>query len=48
MPTISFTQNLKRHLSVPRAEVRGATVRDALESAARRTGFKPGHFLDLD
>ena len=32
MPTISFTQNLKRHLSVPRTDVQGATVRDALES----------------
>lgn len=32
MPTVSFTQNLKRHLSVPRAEVQGATVREALEA----------------
>jgi hypothetical protein len=32
MPKVSFTQNLKRHLSAPRAEVPGATVREALEA----------------
>jgi len=32
MPKVSFTQNLRRHLSVPRVEVQGATVREALEA----------------
>jgi hypothetical protein len=32
MPKVSFTQNLKRHLSAPSAEVQGATVREALEA----------------
>ena len=32
MPKVSFTQNLRRHLSVPRVDVQGATVREALEA----------------
>ena len=32
MPKVSFTQNLKRHLSVSRTEVPGTTVREALEA----------------
>ena len=46
MPTISFTQNLKRHLSVPRAEVRGATVRDALESVFAENPMLRSYIVD--
>jgi hypothetical protein len=32
MPQVTFTQNLKRHLSVPAVDAPGATVRETLES----------------
>lgn len=32
MPRVTFTDNLKRHLAVPRAEVPAGTVRTALEA----------------
>lgn len=46
MPTISFTQNLMRHLSVSRAEVRGATVRDALESVFEEHPMLRSYIVD--
>jgi hypothetical protein len=46
MATISFTQNLKRHLSVPRAEVQGETVRDALESVFEENPILRSYIVD--
>ena len=46
MPKVSLTQNLKRHLSVPRAEVRGATVREALEAVFDGNPMLRSYILD--
>ena len=46
MPTISFTQNLKRHLAAPRAEVRGATVREALDSVFEDNPMLRSYIVD--
>jgi len=46
MPTISFTQNLRRHLSVPRAEVQGTTVRDALDAVFEENPMLRSYIVD--
>jgi len=46
MPKVSFTQNLKRHLSVPSAEVRGATVREALETVFDENPMLRSYIVD--
>lgn len=46
MPKVSFTQNLKRHLSAPRAEVPGATVRDALEAVFAENPILRSYIVD--
>ena len=46
MPKVSFTQNLRRHLSVPRAEVQGATVREALEAVFDENPILRSYIVD--
>lgn len=46
MPKVSFTQNLKRHLSVPAAEVRGDTVRQALEAVFDENPMLRSYIVD--
>jgi len=46
MPKVSFTQNLKRHLSAPRAEVPGTTVREALEAVFEDNPMLRSYIID--
>jgi len=46
MPHVSFTQNLKRHLSAPSREVPGATVREALDGVFSENPRLRGYVLD--
>ena len=46
MPKVSFTQNLKRHLSVPRAEVPGGTVRDVLDAVFEENPMLRSYIVD--
>jgi sulfur-carrier protein len=46
MPQVSFTANLQRHLAAPRADVSGATVREALEGVFRDHPRLRGYVLD--
>jgi hypothetical protein len=46
MPAVHFTQNLKRHLAVPTAEVEGATVREALDRVFEANPQLRGYVLD--
>ena len=41
MPTIRFTQNIQRHLACPSREVKGATVREALEFLPPEIQYEP-------
>ena len=46
MPSVSFTQNLRRHLSVPDLRVEGATVRAALEQVFEQNPRLRSYVLD--
>ncbi|HYG69111.1 MAG TPA: MoaD/ThiS family protein [Anaeromyxobacteraceae bacterium] len=46
MPQVTFTANLQRHLPTPRADVPGATVREALEGVFRDHPRLRGYVLD--
>ena len=46
MPKVSFTQNLRRHLSVPRAEVPGETVRDVLDAVFEENPMLRSYIVD--
>ena len=46
MPTISFTQNIQRHVDSPQVEVAGATVREALDSMFATNPRVRGYVLD--
>jgi len=46
MPTVKFTQNLERHLSVPGREVEGGTVRQALDAVFDENPRLRGYVLD--
>ncbi len=48
MPTVSFTDNLQRHVSCPPIEVRGATVRAALDAAFDAYPTLRGYVLEDD
>ena len=46
MPSVSFTQNLQRHVSAPRSFVEGATVREALDAVFLKNPVLRGYVLD--
>ena len=46
MPTITFTQNIQRHVSCPPANVDGQTVRQALEALFEKNPQVRGYVLD--
>ena len=46
MPTITFTQNIQRHVSCPPANVDGQTVRQALEAVFEKNPQARGYVLD--
>ena len=46
MPTIRFTENLRRHVEAPGLEVPAATVRDALSWYFERYPAVRGYVLD--
>ncbi|EDY82488.1 hypothetical protein VDG1235_2111 [Verrucomicrobiia bacterium DG1235] len=46
MPRLSFTQNLRRHVSCPEMDVSGDTLRQALESAFKQSPKLRGYILD--
>ena len=46
MPIVSFTNQLRRFLAAPRAEVEGATVGEALAAVFAQTPALRGYVLD--
>ena len=46
MPTVSFTQNLQRHVQLPLTSVAGGTVREALDRAFADHPRARGYVLD--
>ena len=46
MAAVHFTPNLRRHLSVPSAEVIGKTVREALDQVFRTNPNLRGYVVD--
>lgn len=46
MPTVTFTQNLQRHVACPPIEVEAATVRDALDAAFAAYAGLRGYVLE--
>jgi len=46
MPIVSFTNQLRRFLAAPRAEVEGATVGEALAAVFAQTPALRGYLLD--
>lgn len=46
MTTLNFTSNLQRHVNVPTAQVKGATVREALEAYFADNPEVRGYILD--
>ncbi len=46
MPTVTFTQNVQRHLELPPTEVGGGTVREALEEIFRARPEARSYVLD--
>lgn len=46
MASIAFSQHLQTHVDAPRAEVRGTTVRQALESVLAENPRLRGYVLD--
>lgn len=46
MPTVSFTQNLQRHVACPEMTVGGVTVREALENVFASHPQLRGYILD--
>jgi hypothetical protein len=46
MPSVKFTQNLERHLSVPAREVEADTVRQALDRVFDENPQLRGYVLD--
>jgi len=46
MPTVTFTQNIQRHVQCPPATVEAATVREALEAAFADNPRARGYVLD--
>lgn len=46
MPTVAFTQNLKRHVDCPTVEVEGGTVREVLERVFAGSPRLRGYVLD--
>lgn len=46
MPTVTFTQNIQRHVSCPPTRVPGETVREALDRVFQRNARARGYVLD--
>jgi hypothetical protein len=46
MPTVTFTPNLQRHVSCPRASVDGGTVREALNAVFQGNPQARDYILD--
>jgi molybdopterin synthase sulfur carrier subunit len=46
MPTVSFTDNIQRHVNCPPTGVEGQTVRQALDEVFRRNPRARGYVLD--
>lgn len=46
MARVTFTDNLRRHVDCPPAEVGGGTVRDVLEATFKRAPKVRGYILD--
>ncbi len=46
MPRVVFTQNLQRHVACPPADVRGTTVREALDCVFAANPRARGYVLD--
>lgn len=46
MPRVTFTGNLKAHVEAPPADVRAATVREALEQVFAKNPRLRGYVLD--
>lgn len=46
MPTVSFTQNIQRHVACPTMEVDGATVGEALDAVSESIPRARGYVLD--
>ncbi len=46
MPTVSFTQNIQRHIACPTMEVSGSTVGEALSAVFEQIPKAKGYVLD--
>jgi len=46
MPSVSFTQNIQRHVQCPTVEVAGTTVRDVLDAVFQGNQRARGYVLD--
>jgi sulfur-carrier protein len=46
VPTVSFTQNIQRHVACPERVVTGGTVREALDAFFAETPMARGYVLD--
>lgn len=46
MPTVTFTENIQRHISCPRASVQGDTVRAVLDAVFAENVAARGYVLD--
>ena len=46
MPTVTFTQNIQRHITAPVCSVTGKTVADCLEQVFRSNAGLRGYVLD--
>jgi len=46
MPTVSFTENIQRHVACPETTVAGATVREVLEAVFSTNERARGYVLD--
>jgi hypothetical protein len=46
MPVVTFTPNLQRHVSSPRCEVAGATVREVLDAVFAASPTLRGYVVD--
>lgn len=46
MPSLSFTHNLRRHVSCPEMHVQGASVKEALEAAFAQFPKLRGYILN--
>lgn len=46
MPTVTFTENIQRHVSLPPMQVKGTSVRQALEQVFKKHAGARAYVLD--